>query len=104
MPDMSAARRFARRLLALVRHAREEAELAREVQAHLALLADQFERQGVSPDEALRAARRAFGGVEQAKERQRDARGFRWVDDLHRDLRYAWRNLSRSPLFAVMAV
>jgi predicted permease len=104
MPDMSAPRRFARRLLALVRHAREEAELAREVHAHLALLAEQFERQGMSPDDASRAARRAFGGVEQAKEHQRDARGFRWIDDLHRDLRYAWRNLGRSPLFAVMAV
>jgi len=47
---------------------RAEKELAREVASHLALIADDFERQGMSPHEAMLAAKRAYGGVEQAKQ------------------------------------
>ena len=58
----------------------------------------------MSPDEARRAARRAFGGVEQAKEQQRDARSFVWLEDARRDLAYAVRTLVRSPGFTLTAV
>src|ERR1700722_8958880 len=47
---------------------RADEELAREVTAHLTLLADDFERHGMAPEEARMAARRAYGGVEQAKQ------------------------------------
>ena len=55
-------------------------------------------------DEARLAARRAFGGVEQAKEHHRDARMFRWIDDAGRDVRYALRMLRRTPAFAAVTV
>ncbi len=71
-------RRFFHRLLSLVRHGRAEDDLTREAGAHLRLLEDNFVARGMSADEARYAARRAFGGVEQAKELQRDARSFRW--------------------------
>ena len=58
----------------------------------------------MSPDEARRAARRAFGGVEQAKEQQRDARSFVWLEDATRDLAYAVRTLVRAPGFTLTAV
>jgi hypothetical protein len=47
---------------------------------HLQLLEGKYLAQGMKPGEARCAARRAFGGVEQARERQRDARSFRAGD------------------------
>ena len=57
----------------------------------------------MSAADARAAARRAFGGVEQAKEVQRDARSFPWLDDASRDLRQAARLLRRTPVFALTA-
>jgi predicted permease len=68
------------------------------------LLEDEFQRRGMSPEEARFAARRAFGGVEQAKDHHRDARSFVWCDDARRDVRYAAQLLKRSPLFALTAI
>jgi putative ABC transport system permease protein len=96
-------RRFALRLLAVFRPRRAETDLAREIDSHLALLQERFESQGLPPDEARRAARRAFGGIEQTKELHRDARAFRWLADLRQDLRYALRVLSRTPAFTTVA-
>jgi predicted permease len=101
---MASIRQFLLRLVAAFRAGRAEADLAREVSAHLALLEDQFRAAGMSEDDAKLAARRAFGGVDQAKERQRDARSFRWIDDLSRDVRYAIRSLGRSRAFTIAAM
>ena len=100
---MSRLRRLLYRLYNVLRPARGESELAREVASHLALLEDDFRRRGMSAEDARLAARRAFGGVEQAKEVQRDARSFPWLDDARRDLRHATRLLGRNPIFALTA-
>src|SRR6185369_14286300 len=102
---MSALRRLVLRLLNLVRHRDREADLSREIDAHLNQLQQDFERRGLSPDDARTAARRAFGGgVEQAKEVQRDARSFIWLEDLRRDLVYGFRTLRRTPAFTAVAM
>ena len=101
---MAHIRRLLFRILSLFRHRRAEDELAREVDAHLGLLEEQFRGVGLSSSDARLAARRAFGGVEQAKERQRDARSFRWVEDLDQDVRYAIRSLRRSTAFTAAAI
>ncbi len=101
---MSMCRQFLLRLATLLRNGRSERELAREIDAHLALLEDRFVTEGMSPADAKLAARRAFGGVEQAKEHQRDARSFRWIDDARQDAVYGLRSLRRSPAFTVTAV
>jgi putative ABC transport system permease protein len=90
-------RRFFARAVNALRPGLREPELTREVAAHLALLEDDFVRRGMTAEEAGLAARRALGGVEQAKELHRDARSFVWLDDTLRDLRYAVRVLRRSP-------
>ena len=99
-----AMRRLLRRLGNALRPGRAEDDLARETAAHLALLEEDFQRRGSSVDEARIQARRAFGGIEQMKDRQRDARSFVWLDDARRDLQYAARSLRRTPGFAVVAV
>jgi hypothetical protein len=70
------------RLLGSFRSSRAERELAREIQAHLQLLEDRFLANGMGPEEARHAARRAFGGVEQVKAHHREARMFRWAGRL----------------------
>src|SRR5881296_3176351 len=101
---MSGWRRFFLRLSNVFRSGRAEPELAREVASHLTLLEDEFQRRGMTPEDARLAARRAFGGVEQTKELQRDARSFVWLDDARRDVLYAVRTLRRSPGFAAVAI
>jgi predicted permease len=101
---MAGLRRFLLRLREFVRPARAEADLAREMEAHLALLEDEFRRRGMDADDARRAARRAFGGVEQAKNAHRDARSFVGLDELRRDLRLAVRTLGRAPGFTAAVV
>jgi hypothetical protein len=101
---MSALRRALLRLYHVVRPGRAERQLTREIEAHLALLEEDFWRKGRSPADARAAARRAFGGVEQAKELYRDARSFMTLDDLRRDIGYAARTLRRTPGFTAVAI
>ena len=101
---MASLRQFLLRIATLFRNNRSEGELTREIDSHLSLLEDEFVAQGMAPPDAKLAARRAFGGVEQAKEHQRDARSFRWIDDLRKDSTYAVRSLMRSPSFTIAAV
>jgi len=96
-------RRFFRRLRNTLWPGRAEDELARETAAHFALLEDDCQRRGMTKDAARVAARRAFGGVEQMKDRQRDARSFAWLDDARRDIGHATRLLRRDPLFTLTA-
>jgi predicted permease len=101
---MAGLRRFVHRILSALRHDRAEDDLAREVASHLAMLEEQFHRDGMTPDAARLAARRAFGGIEQAKEVQRDARAFRWISDLRQDITYGARSFARSPGFTAAAI
>src|SRR5271169_4663340 len=97
-------RRFFARLANLFRGRKAEYELAREIESHLALLQEEFEAGGLSPEEAMLAARRAYGGVEHAKELHREARSFQWVEHLIKDLRYGARSLLCTPGFTFVAV
>jgi putative ABC transport system permease protein len=100
---MSSLRRLLRRLAALFHQNRAETDLAREIDAHLQLLEDQFVEKGLPRGEARLAARRAFGGVEQTKELQRDARSFRWLAGWPMDLKLGARMLVKTPGLTVVA-
>jgi len=97
-------RRILHRVLNVFRGERSDAEVTREIAAHLALLEDEYRRRGLSPDEARLAARRAMGSVAQAKDLHRDARTFAWIDDARRDVAHGVRSLRRTPGFTVVAV
>ena len=79
-------------------------DMDKEMRAHLDLLAEEYERAGMSTEEARRAASRRFGNLLQIKERGRDIRGAGILEDLLRDARYALRNLRRTPAFTTMVV
>ncbi|MGQ0648427.1 MAG: permease prefix domain 1-containing protein [Gemmatimonadaceae bacterium] len=91
------------RLRSVLRSARVDAELDREMRAHLELQIDENVARGMGPDEARFAALRAFGGVDQMKEEARDARGIALIDNLTRDLRYSLRGLRRQPMLLLAA-
>jgi putative ABC transport system permease protein len=99
---LSAIRRVLLRLVSFFRSGNAEADLAREIKAHLQLLEDRFIAQGMSAQDAHYAARRAFGGVEQVKEYQRDERSFRWLAGWSMDLKLGARMLIKYPGLALV--
>jgi predicted permease len=97
-------RRFALRVWNAARPGAGDEELQRELESHAASIEEAHLRRGASHDDARLAARRAIGSVALTKDRHRDARAFRWLDDLIRDLRYAGRTLARFPGFAIVVL
>src|SRR5687768_18476848 len=85
MPTLS---EWIRRVVYLLRRRTHEDELRREMEAHRAQM-------GEPP---------AFGNTLRLREEARDAWGWRWLDDLVADTRFAWRTLRRSPGFALTAI
>jgi hypothetical protein len=95
-------RRTILRLLSSFRSRGAERELTREIRSHLQLLEDQYVARGMDREEARYAALRAFGGVEQVKEQQRDARMFRWLAGWPMDLKLGGRMLLKYPGLTVV--
>ena len=88
----------------VARRREADAALDAELRAYVDLLAAEHERRGLSPVEARRAALIETGGVEQVKERTRDAWLGAFVVSAMRELRHTTRSLRRAPLFVVVVV
>ncbi len=90
------------RLRALLRRSEIERELDEELRDHIERQTEQNIGLGMNPEEARHAALKSFGGVEQAKEGSRDARGVRLLEDLWQDLRFGARMLMKNPGFTLI--
>ena len=81
-----------------------DAALAEELDLHRHLKQQELERDGMTPDAAHFAARRALGNVTRARE---DARGiwiWPWLESVWQDIVYAFRSLRRQPAFTFAAL
>jgi predicted permease len=81
-----------------------ERDLNDDIQAFVDMAAADKMREGASTVEARRLAVLDLGGVEQTKERVRSARYGAWLDEVAGDVRYALRQVKRSPGFALLAI
>src|SRR5262245_15525839 len=101
---MTRLRIFFHRLLGLFLRRKLERELEEEIRSHLEMQIEDNLRQGMSLEDARRAARLRFGGVEQVKEAYRDKSRLGWLETLWQDLRYGMRMLLKSPAFTLTAI
>ena len=85
-------------------HARQDLELDAEIASHLEFAIEENMKHGMAPEEARRQALVRFGGVEQAKQQHREARGLPVLEVLWQDLRYAARTLRRDRSFALISI
>ncbi|MEZ5292865.1 MAG: ADOP family duplicated permease [Vicinamibacterales bacterium] len=99
-----AVRRWWQRLLNAAAPGRAEDELRREIDAHLALLADDLEARGLTAHEARLEARRRFGSVEGTRGLHRDTRSVPALDDARQDLAATVRLALRRPQSTLFAV
>jgi predicted permease len=88
----------------MFKRARSREDFAAEVREHLELEADELKREGLSDEEARRKARVEFGSVQAARERFYLRTRVVWLDNLARDLKFAFRQLKRNPGFAAIAI
>ena len=96
--------RMLSRVVAVFRQRQDDGELDQEMEAHRALLVDDYRRRGLSEDEARRAAHVTLGNATQLREAHREVRGAPMLEELVRDLQYALRGVRRQPAFTAIAV
>src|SRR5581483_7974439 len=93
-----------RRISNLFRRDKVNREIDAELQSHIDLRIDENIAHGMSPEDARREAILRFGNPASTRERVAAADTALLFEGLARDLRYAFRQLRRSPGFALTAI
>jgi len=92
------------RLRALKQRRKLEAEMHEEMRLHLEQRTEEYCHDGLTLEEAARAAAIEFGSLASLKEEAREARGWDWTESLLRNVRYARRQLASSKLFSAVTI
>jgi predicted permease len=92
------------RVLAFFRKAPLDQDLDAEMASHLEFAIEENVQRGMTPEEARRQAMVQFGGVQQAREKQRASRGLPFLDVLGQDFRFTLRTLRRDLGFTIVAM
>ncbi len=101
---MDLLRTYVSRCNSLLHRRRLDRELDEELHAHIDLAIAENVKKGMPAAEARTAALRALGGVTQTRETYRVQWGFPALQQFVRDLRFAFRQLRRSPGFAFTVI
>jgi putative ABC transport system permease protein len=83
---------------------KKDADLAEEIESHLAHEQEANIARGLSPEEARRQARLKFGNPESMRDGVWRYRSLPWIEDGWRDLRFALRSLAKMPGFTAIAI
>jgi len=97
-------RRFKTLHQTLFRREKVEEQLDEEVLAYFETLIERYMEQGMSTEEAHRAARIKCDGPEQVKQRVREERVGATIEAIFRDMHYAGRMMAKNPGFAIVTV
>jgi len=75
-----------------------------EIATHISMATVDRIARGTSPEEARRAALREFGNPLLVRETTRRMWAAEWLEHILQDLRYAWRQMRRSPAFTLTVI
>jgi putative ABC transport system permease protein len=79
-------------------------DLDQEIREHIELATQENMERGMSREAARYAALRKFGNVTRVKEDAREVWSILWVEQFWQDLQFAFRQLRKSPTFAIVAI
>ena len=97
-------RRLLAGLRALVGRRELDRDLDDELRGYLDSLIEQHLREGMPPEDAVKAARSTIGSLEAIKDAVRDVGWESRLESIWQDVRHAVRGLRRAPGFAAVAV
>jgi predicted permease len=101
---MRRVRAFGLRIAAMFGAGRTDAEIREELEMHRSLLAVEYERSGLTPEAARHRAAVELGNMSSISDTCRDQRGIPAIETAIRNVRFAGRQLLKSPAFTLVAI
>ncbi len=101
---MATVKQFIARLRALFGGGSLDRDFADELQAHLEMLTEDNIRNGMAPEEARRRAAVTLGSASSLQSQHRDVRGFRPIEEIGQDLRFAIRLMRKERWVSAAAI